>query len=388
MELSPVRPSGSIASDSDVIVTTSSSSSDGHDDLREAGSSTASCGCLSPARVDFLKRNIPSVISLFSVVLNVIILSALIPSLRHDVTFVQGQASSIQSTVNTLQQSLLTINDKINGADTAVTTFNRQLADITQSVNATKIEIAGIQQNAIGDIQALAATTLGQLNSSLVSVAALTIIANNLQVNLGTSVTLLQNISSASIASLESTAAAAKADLLAINTSVTLNAANFITNILPLLSNDLLTVKIEQSVLTGQIQLLANQSYIDPLHIVGDPATGLATTWVNMLPYYDQTLYPGFRVPRFWVDRNIVHLEGMMKSSGCNAPCVAFTLPPGYRPLDPENGGRVFGIAAAGSFVQIAIFSNGVVQLDGTATAQVCLDGISFLRNTSVPFHG
>ena len=87
--------------------------------------------------------------------LNVIILSALIPSLRNDVTYMQGQTAQISAQVNTMQQSLLGINDKINGADTAINTFNANLASVNSQFNATEAYISAFQTSTKADLQAM-----------------------------------------------------------------------------------------------------------------------------------------------------------------------------------------------------------------------------------------
>ena len=160
MELLPIRSSVAPPSDSDIIIEpnpmysmqhdtnsttpTHSSRIGGMSDSAHMTFVSAAHSVISPAaetKWEYVKRNVPALISLVSVILNVIILSALIPSLRNDVTFMQGQSSAIQHQVDQMQGALYSINDKINGADTTITLFNSQLSGITQSINMTRLEL-------------------------------------------------------------------------------------------------------------------------------------------------------------------------------------------------------------------------------------------------------
>lgn len=145
MELAPVRPADFVASDSDVVLSTAEGSAEkphGPDDGN----------CFTPQRIAFLKRNIPSIISLLSVLLNVIIISALIPNLRNDVTYMQGQAASIQSTVNSLQQTMVSLQKQISDTGSAINTFNGQIASIQASFNATETAITAFELGASENI--------------------------------------------------------------------------------------------------------------------------------------------------------------------------------------------------------------------------------------------
>lgn len=117
------------------------------------------------ARAAFLKRNVPSIISLLSVVLNVVIISALIPNLRNDVTFMQGQAASIQSQVNSFSQTLVDLSGKIVGADAVINSFYGRLDSISSTFNATESSIRAFRSETEADLQIMKTTATEVLAS-------------------------------------------------------------------------------------------------------------------------------------------------------------------------------------------------------------------------------
>lgn len=97
------------------------------------------------SRRAWLKNNLPSVISLLSVILNVVILSALIPSMKSDIAYVQGQSDSVQHQVDSWFE-------KINSANGAITEFNGNLASINGSVSQAQATADDAQQRAASSL--------------------------------------------------------------------------------------------------------------------------------------------------------------------------------------------------------------------------------------------
>lgn len=121
------------------------------------------CGFVAPAvsedawtrRRAWLKNNIPSVISLLSVVLNIVILSALIPQMKQDISYVQGQSNAIQSQINTVQLLLSALNEQTRDAQAAVAVFNSEAVTIQQQFNATRTDLASFTADAQQQIDAM-----------------------------------------------------------------------------------------------------------------------------------------------------------------------------------------------------------------------------------------
>ncbi len=109
--------------------------------------------------MQFVKRNMPAVISACGVLLNVLILSLIIPQMKNDIATMQGQSASIQSQVNAMQQSLLGINDKINGAGTAIAAFYSRLDDATQTLNTTETNIRAFSDSTQQELQQMSNTS-------------------------------------------------------------------------------------------------------------------------------------------------------------------------------------------------------------------------------------
>jgi hypothetical protein len=84
----------------------------------------------------------------------------------------------------------------------------------------------------------------------------------------------------------------------------------------------------------------------------------------------------GYASASFYIDPiGIVHLKGII--AGGAASSLAFILPSGYRP--PQN--LAFAVAAgvgSPTLEDVDVLSDGEVITNGTATAAVGLDGISF----------
>jgi predicted nucleic acid-binding Zn-ribbon protein len=116
-------------------------------------------------RVAFLKKNIPSIISLVSVVLNVVIVGLLIPNMKNEIAVMQGQSNSVQSQVNTMHTSLLTINDKINGVDNRIVDFNRNLDAISNTFNSTQSNIQRFADTTFNRLTNLNSSSLAILDS-------------------------------------------------------------------------------------------------------------------------------------------------------------------------------------------------------------------------------
>jgi hypothetical protein len=98
------------------------------------------------------KQNSGPIISIAGILLQILLLAILIPQMRTDITYMQGQAASVQSTVNTMQSALLAINDKVNGADTAITAF-------VNNLNATRAGIETFSRDTKEDLQGMQAAS-------------------------------------------------------------------------------------------------------------------------------------------------------------------------------------------------------------------------------------
>lgn len=88
--------------------------------------------------------------SLLSVLLNVIILSLLIPSLRSDVSYMQGAVNNMQTQMSSYTGLLLQLQAEMASADSAVTAFTSQLGAIQSLFNATEASIDRFADMATG----------------------------------------------------------------------------------------------------------------------------------------------------------------------------------------------------------------------------------------------
>jgi hypothetical protein len=106
---------------------------------------------------------------------------------------------------------------------------------------------------------------------------------------------------------------------------------------------------------------------LDKKHIIG--AAGEIVVFQNSWAAYGS----GYEVPSYWKDSaSVVHLQGLM--TGGTIPAVAFTLPPGYRPL----GQLIFDVQSNSALARVDVFPSGGVQPQSGAAAWVNLSGISF----------
>ena len=134
--------------------------------------SKCTCGFVPPfpaesvwqSRRTWLKNNIPSLTSLLSVILNIIILSALIPSLRQDVTYMQGQAASLQATVGNINTIVSGLGGRIDSANTQITAFDNNAKVITALFNETQTNIAAFKEQTQTDFLSLRATAAVSLS--------------------------------------------------------------------------------------------------------------------------------------------------------------------------------------------------------------------------------
>ncbi len=135
---------------------------------------------------------------------------------------------------------------------------------------------------------------------------------------------------------------------------------------------------------------VGNVTSIDQPHLVGDAVSGMGTSFVQ--PWSAAT--DGLRPPRFWIDRQTVHLEGHATATDpCTGMCTIFQLPVGYRPLSLEVAGlppRIFLVYAdlphmilvdAAGYVYAdyqSAWSKVFTSTQHTALDNIVLDGISF----------
>ncbi len=116
------------------------------------------------ARWAFLKEHTPSIISLLSVVLNIVVLSVLLPNLRSDVRFMQGQTSELNLMVTNMQQSVSTVLAQVNLQVDAVTmrmnAFNAELDGSEARFNATELRITTTLDHANGILDLLTNGTI------------------------------------------------------------------------------------------------------------------------------------------------------------------------------------------------------------------------------------
>ena len=318
----------------------------------------------------------PVDISLLSVILNVVIISALIPSFRNDVYVMQGRTDEISRSVGTVNLRLDAINKDINTATSAIATFNGDLATASQSVNLTKIELGVIQVSAITDIQLLKVSTLSQLNQSLSQAAALTIEARQLESSVGQIVDILNNITTSSVTTLRQLN----------NTAVDLMATirdDFVQRVVPQTETDLLMLSAQlNQQLTNLTQQITQPS--DRFHYIG--ASG-------EIPFMNGWGVKGDATPpRFWKDRGVVHLDGVIASGDSSQ--AMFYLPEGYRPkpiqgnegrkfILIDNGASIANMGWPAGMAQIVVENTGAVtyalppsSLGGGAL--IILDGVSF----------
>lgn len=125
------------------------------------------------ARWAFFKRNLPSIISICSVILNVIIISRLIPDMQSSISEMQGQAQSVQTQVNSINSLLFAVNNEIRDAESKIDVFNGKVAAVTQTLNTTQADIATFSQTTLeqlNDLQTTAALTIDGFKNSSVAI--------------------------------------------------------------------------------------------------------------------------------------------------------------------------------------------------------------------------
>ncbi len=86
------------------------------------------------ARFKLVRKNVPSLFSLVSLLLNILILSLLLPNLHNKVTFMEGQTASLQSSVDSLMDR---VSREINEVDVRVKTFNGLMDEAERKFNVT-----------------------------------------------------------------------------------------------------------------------------------------------------------------------------------------------------------------------------------------------------------
>jgi predicted nucleic acid-binding Zn-ribbon protein len=102
-------------------------------------------------------------------ILNVVILTLIIPPLQHKIAFMEGQATSIQSQVNNVQAILVGLSKEITQADAAIGAFNAQMAGIQHKFNVTETQIDATlvyAQGVLLDITNTSAETAAQFDRS------------------------------------------------------------------------------------------------------------------------------------------------------------------------------------------------------------------------------
>lgn len=99
-----------------------------------------------------MRRHMASIISICSMLLNVILIVALIPGLRSDINIMKGQTETIQTVLAGLTGVLVNVSDTVYGVNTEITQFNADL-------NRTKQDISTLEQDV--------ADRLAQLNVTL-----------------------------------------------------------------------------------------------------------------------------------------------------------------------------------------------------------------------------
>lgn len=308
----------------------------------------------------------PAIISALSVVLNVVIISALIPAMKNDIAVMQGQAGAIQNqvnsftqSVNSMQTSLLYINDKVNGADTRISAFYSNL-------NATEAAITAFQDSTQADLQHLQNTSAllltgfhqssadfqQRLSSNLTAAEQRTDLLQqqvaDAQKSLQSSMTQLLSVDANLTAKAAFYFAAADSSLQLLRATndsaveqVESLRSDFVQRVVPQVTADLqsLNQSAEVSLLRDDLgrmvalnlsASIAAVAFTDPPHYVGDAATGLGSVFLGGW----SAPQPERRV-RFWRDRNVVHVEGYTTTNtACAGSCDIFRLPVGYRPAN------------------------------------------------------
>lgn len=116
-----------------------------------------------------VKRNTPAVVSLISVILNVVILSLLIPSIRSDVTYMQGQTASMQQQLNNANQQIIAVNQLLNTATSTVAQFDAQVGSITAQFNNAQTLIANWSTDSANDLLHMESTANALLSNFMLT---------------------------------------------------------------------------------------------------------------------------------------------------------------------------------------------------------------------------
>jgi len=123
------------------------------------------------SRYKWLKRHTSSFLSIASILLNIIIVSRLLPDLRSDVTFMQGQTSELSQSVQGLQSQvssvLAGVTGQIHDVEQRIDTFNAHMDATEAKFNATEEHITHTLAAADSTLELLQ-------NSSTAAVAAFT----------------------------------------------------------------------------------------------------------------------------------------------------------------------------------------------------------------------
>jgi hypothetical protein len=104
-------------------------------------------------------------ISIVAIVLQVLILSILIPQMKNDITMMQGQTLSTQSQVNSMQGLLLGLQSQIDGAGSSIAGFYADLDGITRTFNATQASILQFSSSTKADLVQMQATSMVTLQT-------------------------------------------------------------------------------------------------------------------------------------------------------------------------------------------------------------------------------
>ena len=199
-------------------------------------------------RWEFCKRNIPAIISICSVILNVVIISRLIPDMQSSINVMQGQAQSVQSQVNTITSLIVGVNDKINDANNKIDTFNGLVCSVTQTLNATESNIAAFGAQAQSDIAVLRKTSASLLLSFENRTTILQQQLNASQVLADATLARAQSV----VTILDLKAATSMQQLLATNTSAILRIEavrdDFTSRIVPQVNADLQSLNMSSSI--------------------------------------------------------------------------------------------------------------------------------------------
>lgn len=122
---------------------------------------------------------------------------------------------------------------------------------------------------------------------------------------------------------------------------------------------------------------IGTESPTERLHVTGNVRIdGLIVIEDYTFPDINPAFTPTTNVePRYYMDKQgIVHIEGSCTAPNQPSLQVIFELPEGYRPSHYSS----FLVPNAGSFCQIAVFTNGWVVMTGGTEGYVRLDGIDF----------